>query len=194
MEPLQVLQAVVSTLERLGIPSMLVGSFASSSYSLTRITQDADLIVKLNQEHIDEFVQAFSDAFFVDRGLIEQALKRRSSFNIIHLETTFKVDFFVMPDSSYGEEEFSRRTLRQLDPRIDFITYVQTAEDVVLSKLDWFRQGGGASENQWRDVTGILKAQAGRLDIGYLQKWAAELGVTELLERARHEAETQPGD
>lgn len=98
-----------------------------------------------------------------------------------------------MPETSFGKEEFSRRTLKQIDPRIDFITYVQTAEDVVLSKLDWYRQGGGASENQWRDVTAILKTQAERLDIGYLQKWAAELGVAELLERARQESETQFG-
>jgi hypothetical protein len=57
-----------------------------------------------------------------------------------------------------------------------------------LSKLGWFRQGGEVSENQWRDVIGILKVQAGRLDVGYLQKWAEELGISDLLLRARQEA------
>jgi hypothetical protein len=40
---------------------------------------------------------------------------------------------------------------------------------------------------QWRDVIGILKIQTGRLDVGYLQKWAEELGISDLLRRARQE-------
>ena len=54
-------------------------------------------------------------------------------------------------------------------------------------ELDWYRQGGEVSENQWRDAIGILKVQAGRLDINYLQNWAKELGVSDLLWRARRE-------
>jgi hypothetical protein len=55
-------------------------------------------------------------------------------------------------------------------------------------KLKWYRQGGEVSENQWRDIIGVLKVQAGRLDLGYLQNWAAELGVSDLLERARQQS------
>lgn len=87
----------------------------------------------------------------------------------------------------YVEEEFSRRVLKQIDPRTDFAAYVQTAEDALLSKLAWFRQGGEVSENQWRDAIGILKIQAGRLDFSYVEKWAEELGVSDLLLRARQE-------
>jgi hypothetical protein len=54
-------------------------------------------------------------------------------------------------------------------------------------ELDWYRQGGEVSENQWQDAIGILKVKVGRLDLGYLQKWAKELGVFDLLLRARQE-------
>ena len=187
MEPLQVLRVVVSTLEKLGVPSMLVGSFASSSHGFPRLTQDSDLVVQLDRNQVEAFIEAFSRDFYVDRGLIEQAIANQTSFNIVHLESSFKVDFFVWSSSGYIEEEFSRRVLKQIDPRTDFAAYLQTAEDALLSKLAWYRQGGEVSENQWRDVVGILKVQAERLDLGYLQKWAEELGISDLLLRARQE-------
>jgi len=191
MDPLEILKIVISILEKLGIPSMLVGSFASSSYGFARLTQDADLVAKLNPNQIDGFIQAFSREFYLDRGLIEQALANQTSFNIIHFESSFKVDFFVWRPGGYMEAEFSRRVRRQIDPRAELAADVQTAEDALLSKLQWYRQGGEVSESQWRDVIGILKLQEGRLDLDYLQKWAQELGVTDLLLRARQQVAGQ---
>jgi len=188
MEPLQILQVVISILEKLGVPSMLVGSFASSSHGFPRLTQDADLVVQLNLDQVDGFMEAFSREFYVDRGLIEEAITKQTSFNLIHFESSFKIDFFVLHRGDYAEEEFARRVLKQIDPRKDFAAYVQTAEDTLLSKLAWYRQGGEVSDNQWRDVIGILKVQAERLDAGYLQKWAEELGISDLWLRARQEA------
>jgi len=187
-EPLQVLQRVIASLEALGIHYMLVGSFASSLHGFARFTQDADLIVDLFPSQLDAFAQALASDFYVDQGLIQQALKRGTSFNIIHFESSFKVDFFIVGGRNFSRAEFSRRVLRQVDPRSEFEAYVQTPEDAVLSKLDWYRMGGGVSETQWRDVIGILKTQSGQVDLDYLRKWAGELGVADLLERARREA------
>jgi hypothetical protein len=166
---------------------MLVGSFASSSHGFPRFTQDADLIAELDRNQVDAFIEAFSREFYVDRGLIEQAITNQTSFNIVHFESSFKVDFFLLRRGGYVEEEFSRRVLKQIDPRTNFAAYVQTAEDALLSKLAWYRQGGEVSQNQWRDAIGIMKVQAGRLDAGYLQKWAEELGISDLWLRARQE-------
>ena len=188
MEPLEVLQLVVSNLERLNIPYMVAGSFASSFYGFARFTQDADVIVNLSPDQVDAFSQAFGRAFYVDRGLIEQALKTGMSFNIIHFESSFKVDFFILGNQPFNQEEFSRRRLKQVSPDSEAQAYLQTQEDAVLSKLEWYRRGSGVSEVQWRDVIGILKNQAEQLDFDYLRKWAGELGVSELLERANQEA------
>jgi hypothetical protein len=78
-----------------------------------------------------------------------------------------------------------------MDPQSGFEAYVQAPEDSVLSKLDWYRRGGEVSENQWRDVLGILRQRAEQLDSAYLRKWAVELGVADLLERACREAGVQ---
>jgi hypothetical protein len=192
MDPLQILQVVVSTLEKLGVPSMIVGSFASSSHGFPRLTQDLDLVAQLNRNQVEGFIAAFSPDFYLDQGLIEQAVTDQTSFNIIHLESSFKVDIFPLPRGGYVEEEFSRRVLKQIDPRTDFAAYVQSAEDALLSKLDWYHRGGEVSENQWRDVIGILRIQGGRLDVEYLEKWAEELGISDLLLQARQEVALNP--
>ena len=64
---------------------------------------------------------------------------------------------------------------------------VASPEDMILTKLEWFRKGGEVSDRQWRDVRGLLKLQAGELDDAYLSKWAGTLGVDDLLERARRD-------
>jgi hypothetical protein len=65
---------------------------------------------------------------------------------------------------------------------------VTSPEDIILAKLEWYRMGGEVSERQWRDVLGVLKTRQGELDLSYLGKWAKELGVSDLLERALSEA------
>jgi hypothetical protein len=65
---------------------------------------------------------------------------------------------------------------------------VASAEDVILSKLEWYRAGGEISERQWTDVIGVMKIQSNHLDWDYLRRWAAELEVADLLDRARREA------
>jgi hypothetical protein len=63
---------------------------------------------------------------------------------------------------------------------------VSSAEDTLLAKLEWFRRGGEVSERQWTDVKGLLAA-ARSLDADYLDRGARELGVADLLRRARDE-------
>jgi hypothetical protein len=188
MEPLEILQLVVSNLEKLNVDYMVGGSFASSIYGLARFTQDVDLIANLRPDQVDGFMRIFGREFYLDGGSIERALGTGTSFNIIHFESSFKVDFFILSKSKFKEEQFSRRLLRRVNPDSDFEAYVQSPEDIILSKLEWYRRGGEASENQWRDVIGIIKTQGGRLDLVYLRKWAVELGVSDLLEQASKEA------
>ena len=65
---------------------------------------------------------------------------------------------------------------------------IATAEDIILAKLEWYRLGNEVSERQWNDVLGLLRLQGAALDLAYLRSSAADLGIADLLDRARREA------
>jgi hypothetical protein len=65
---------------------------------------------------------------------------------------------------------------------------IASAEDAVLTKLEWFDMGGRSSARQWNDILGIMSRQGVALDLAYLRHWADTLGVRDLLERALTEA------
>ena len=78
---------------------------------------------------------------------------------------------------------------RRLAPRLPPVAVsTSSAEDTVLAKLQWYRDGGGVSDRQWNDVLGVLKVQGTTLDRAYLEDWARELGLADLLRRALEDA------
>lgn len=107
---------------------------------------------------------------------------------MIHLGSTFKVDIFVSKGGGFDVAQLERRQLKNVVGDPQRAAYVATGEDTVLAKLDWYRRGNEVSERQWLDVVEVLSVQAGALDLEYLQQWAAELSVADLLEEALQEA------
>lgn len=186
-EPISVTLLVTEALDKLKIPYFIGGSLASSVYGLTRTTIDADIIADIKLEKINPLEQILKDNFYVSINAIQDAVIRQSSFNIIHLRTMFKVDIFVMKSRSFDKMQFQRRVKEIITTNPVHAAYFASAEDTILAKLDWFRQGGEISERQWKDILGILKIQSERLDMSYLQYWAGELRVSDLLEKALRE-------
>ena len=62
------------------------------------------------------------------------------------------------------------------------------AEGTILAKLEWYRMGGEVSDRQWTDILGVLKVRAHDIGLDYLRRWAAELGLFDLLARAFDDA------
>ena len=187
-EQIAVTLAVVDALDALGVPYAIGGSFASALHGVMRATMDADLVADLRLEHVEPLVQALDDAFYADAEMMRDAIRRQGSFNLIHLGTMFKVDVFVAKLRAFDRSQLARRQLHLLSEDPERHAYVISAEDVVLSKLEWYRMGGEVSDCQWRDVLGVLEVQGDRLDQDYLRRMSVELGVTDLLERVLEEA------
>lgn len=188
-QELQVLQTVVAAFTRLGIPYAVGGSLASSVYGFSRHTRDADITVEPFPGQESELVGKLGPDFYASLPAIEEAVRQRSSFNLIHSHTGFKVDVFVRKDTAFEQSALARRVTTAIPDQPDQCLVIHAPEDVILFKLRWYRLGDEVSEQQWKDVLGVLQVQGGRLDEAYLDQWAKELGVDDLLARARQESE-----
>ena len=179
---------VTQTLEQIGIAYAIGGSLASSLHGVMRSTLDVDIVADMRFEHIPPLVAALAQEFYADNEMMREAIKRRSSFNLIHYETAFKVDIFIRKLRPFEQMQLERRQLSVIANDPERSVYVTSPEDTVLAKLEWYRLGGEVSDRQWRDILGVLKTRAGELDLDYLHQWARELKVSDLLERVLQEA------
>lgn len=189
LSPLDVLLLVSHTFERLGIGYVVVGSFASSARGRPRATADVDVIADLHPEHVPLLAAAFAEAFYLDESAMRRAVADHRSFNLIHLDSTFKVDVFIPAPVGFRREQLRHRRRESITPEPEQSVYLATAEDTILAKLQWYENGGRVSERQWSDVLGVLQVQAGRLEVEYLRATAKELGLAELLDLAFEQSE-----
>lgn len=187
-DTLAVAVSFTKLLQGLDIRYLIGGSLASSVHGEPRSTNDIDLIADLGEVDLDVLLEALSDDYYVSPDAAGEAVRSGTSFNAIHLEAMVKVDVFVAGNDSFNEERLRRRQEITLSDQPPTSIFIDTAEHSVLRKLEWFRRGGEVSERQWRDVVTILRVQGGHLDRGHLSRWAHELGVADLLERAMEEA------
>jgi hypothetical protein len=179
MKPIATPLLAATRLETLQIPYVVGGSYASSIHGEPRSTRDCDFVVQMGSEDVDRLMEAFQNDFYVSRPAIEEAIRKKRSFNLIDLASGFKLDMFVSEDREYDRE----RMQRGLNLEVHGTPIrISTAEDTILAKLEWYT--GSPTSQQWRDVLGILLIQGEKLDKNYMDLWARQLNVTDLLEKA----------
>jgi hypothetical protein len=181
---IEVTLAVTRILDDLKIDYYVGGSLASSAFGFARATMDVDLVADIKTGHVSRMVEELERSFYIDKEMIERAIREKSSFNIIHLESLFKVDVFVPPDQPFERQVFSRRSSRAVTEDGSKKLVFPSPEDIILLKLVWYQSGGRVSDRQWTDVLGVIKVQGEGLNKSYLELWAEKLGVKELLAKA----------
>jgi len=176
----EALDRIIQLLERVKIPYMVTGSIAASYHGRPRATHDADVVIDPGEGQLDELTGNLRTAgFYVDADRAREALRQRRQFNAIEMARATKVDLIIRKGRAFSTEEFGRRRAVDLAfrPRVALVT----AEDLVLSKLEWARLGGD-SERHVRDAAGVVELNPA-LDRAYIHHWAAELGVSDLWNR-----------
>lgn len=192
-EPLHITQTVAQVFESLEIRYLIGGSLASSLHGIPRATHDVDLVAEVMNRHVPSLVKAFQPTFYVDAEMIREAIRYQRSFNLIHLETMFKIDVFILKPDAISQEEMSRRQPYQLSDDPEETLFLTSAEDIVIHKLVWYQLGGNVSERQWTDVLGVLQVRHQDLDHAYLERVAEQRGVLPLLQQAMAEAQENAG-
>ena len=178
-EQLDILKLVVERLQRANIAYMISSSIALNYYAQPRLTCAIDIVVALKLEDVERVTNLFAADFYVDADAVRNALAQLGMFNVIHYDHVVKVDCIVRKDTPYRLEEFARRIAVEID---GVTMWLVTAEDLLLSKLAWAAESH--SEMQFQDVRNLIRAVAD-LDWTYIERWADELTVGELLREVR---------
>jgi hypothetical protein len=155
---------MISALERAGVRCMITGSLASTYHGRPRTTQNIDVVIEAEAAGLMAFVEYVRGVgYYVDPQSAEEALSNHSIFNII--------------DPMSGDK-FTRREKVFLHGSPVFMA---SAEDSILSKLEWAKESG--SDRQFLDALGVFLVSQASLDLAYLSQWATVLGVSSELER-----------
>jgi hypothetical protein len=178
-EHLNVLELVAKRLEQSNIEYMISGSIAMNYYAQPRMTRDIDIVVELVLDDVKGLTALFMPDFYIDEEMVRNAIQNQGFFNIIHNELLVKIDFIVRKNAPYRQQEFLRRQRVKVD---GFKAWIVSAEDLLLSKLVWAKES--QSEMQLNDVRNLI-ASVHQLDWSYLNHWATELTITNMLSKVR---------
>lgn len=157
---------------------------ASSAQGLPRASADVDFVADLMPHHVRPWIAALGNDFEVDDEMLREAIEHRRTLNIFDLRSALKVDIFVAGFDSWDREQLKRVRPARLTRQDEAEVALPAPEDTVLAKLLWYRKGGEVSDRQWADIRGVLQVQAGHLDLEHMRRWAKNIGVADLLERA----------
>lgn len=181
------LARVVRALESVGVPYMLTGSLVSSLQGVPRASHDVDLVIDALPEDAQRIAESLAAPdLYVDARAVAEAVKSRTVFNVLDPSSGDKADFWLLKDEPYDRERFDRRVHVGA---LGLDLAVSAPEDTILMKLRWAAQAGG-SQKQSDDVLGVYEFQGDSLDQGYLDDWAARLGIAEDLAAVRERART----
>ncbi|MFB6357402.1 MAG: hypothetical protein ABEJ65_12925 [bacterium] len=172
---IDIFKNILQTIEDHSIPYMIVGSVASIVYGEPRLTNDMDLVIEVPSHKPDIFQEMFpEDEFYCPPiEVLRTEISDRGQFNVIHHNSGLKVDFVLRKQGEHGTEEFSRR--QRIPLWEDLEAFVASPEDVIIKKLDWYRETGQSKHVS--DIRGILSATD--IDEKYLQNWIEKLGLNE---------------
>ena len=178
------LKNIISALDQAHIPYMLSGSISSSFHGHPRATNDADLILDPTEKQLLTFINSLGPDYYLIKDTALQALKDRSMFNIIGIQSGWKADLIIRKKRPFSKIEFDRRINAKI-MGIDLWTL--TPEDAILSKLEWSQ--AAQSQRQFQDALGIAIVQAQNLDLDYLRQWARQLNLSDSLEKLLQQAQ-----
>lgn len=187
MSQQELLKLVLQVLADAGIPYMLTGSIVSSLQGEPRSTHDIDIIVAIEQASAGILVTSFNQPeYYLDQNAVNDAIASQGMFNLINTDTGDKIDFWLLTDQPFDRSRFMRRYSEHI---MGMRIMVTSPEDTILAKLNWAKLSGG-SEKQFTDALRVFEVQFEKLDMQYLNHWAHELDIEELLKRLRDEAIT----
>lgn len=177
----KLLKEVAFFLENQQIPYMITGAWSAIYYGRPRASHDIDFVVELKPQDLQKTADVFKkipEDFLVQPDSIKEAIKDKSMFNIIHLATALKLDFWVLTDEEFDKVRFKRKIKVNI---LNQIMEMASAEDTIIQKLRWYKLG--PIEKHLVDAAFVYQIQRKNLDLKYLEKWIKELNLTKYYQK-----------
>ena len=174
---------VLDVLNELEIPYVLVGAFSVNYHGIVRSTQDADFVAVFGRDQIAAIVEKLGTNFRLDpQASFESATgTMRYIVNYVGpLQAPLQIEFFRLSDYEFDQQRFKRRIRVQA---LDRPACLLTAEDVIVTKLRWYRALARPKDKE--DARGVIAVQGDNLDWDYIHQWCDAHGTRELLEEVR---------
>lgn len=162
---------VLQKLEIENIQYIVVGSIASMVYGEPRLTRDMDLVLDIHAKDAAKFAKLFSQPEFYcpPIEILSDEIRNKGQFNLLHVPTGLKIDIVIKKMTPFDQSRFARK--QRLELWEGFCADLATAEDIIIKKLEFYREGG--SEKHIRDIRGIISNT--EVDQQYLDLWISDL-------------------
>lgn len=182
----KLLEKVIKFLSDNNIDYMVTGSIVSSIQGEPRNTHDIDIVIELEPTNVNLLLGEFkSPRYYLSKNSIEEAIFKKSMFNIIDTEDGDKIDFWMLTKEDFDSSRFGRKIEVQFQ-KVKF--FISTPEDTIIAKLRWSKLSGG-SEKQMTDAIRVYEINYQNLDLLYLDEWVAKLSLQNEWHKLLHEAE-----
>lgn len=164
------LKELLAHLENNNIEYILSGSLALNAHMIPRFTRDVDIVIDLPQNKLDVFCKHFTDKFYLNKNTVKTEVEKKGFFNALSNATGYKYDFIVQRNAAFEKIKFERKQRLIV---FDIEAWVISAEDLILSKLEWMQES--ESFMQKNDII-ALKEEA-LIDMQYILLWIKKLGL-----------------
>lgn len=176
----ELMTIVTKALAEVGVPYMVTGSMATIFYGEPRFTTDIDILVDLKPSQVRPLREQFAESdYYLSEEAALLAIRHGQLFNIIHPASGLKVDLIVAGSNPVNLARLRRARETMISP--DTPVRFAAPEDVILAKLQSYRQGG--SDKHLRDIGGVVISRREELDLDYIARQAEQLGVADVWRR-----------
>jgi hypothetical protein len=176
VDSLAIATLVIAALSRSGVPHVVVGSFARNFHAFPRSTKDADIVLAVDAPGLAQFESELGRDFSLDPQTTFETNTGTFRHTLVHKETEFKTELFLLSQDAFDQERFRRRQAFLFN---GIASFVLTAEDVILTKLRWLRS------KDVDDVRDVIAVKGAKLDWNYIHHWAAIHGTRAKLDEIR---------
>jgi hypothetical protein len=192
LQPIDLLTVMLPALQAFDEQNLfwyLGGSIASSLHGMQQMAQDIDLVVNLHSQNLPSLLPLLKQYYIFDEDALQEAVSQRTACSLIHRNTLMKVDLIMARQSAFETALYPRIASYSLDERSPSLP-LASAVEMILVKLHRYSQDllsrtdGMRDDAEWNDIVGMLKIQEPPFERDFLEEWARNLKITEMLRQA----------